>query len=247
MSDSDPPKLYSHKPKKAQLKQFRGQPPLMGTQTAPPPPPPPPPPQPKEPFIRRYKFLWPMLLAVNLGLGIKPCPEDIRHVPEKCKKVYVEWRRHGIGSPVVRGSSIFRNHTIKPIRSRLESSCSDLTIGNQNPRRLRGRDGYAIIYLFTRTNTKKTDTEEEEKEATPISVKDTTKAPVAETSVSLPPTANPVIKREPIPENQQRELFKWILEEKRKIKPKNAEEKRKIDEEKALLKNLLQSKSIPSI
>ncbi|XP_045787851.1 uncharacterized protein LOC123883165 [Trifolium pratense] len=172
MSDSDPPKLYSHKPKKAQLKQFRGQPPLMGTQTAPPPPPPPPPPQPKEPFIRRYKFLWPMLLAVNLGLG---------------------------------------------------------------------------VYLFTRTNTKKTDTEEEEKEATPISVKDTTKAPVAETSVSLPPTANPVIKREPIPENQQRELFKWILEEKRKIKPKNAEEKRKIDEEKALLKNLLQSKSIPSI
>ncbi|GAU27430.1 hypothetical protein TSUD_356660 [Trifolium subterraneum] len=169
------PKLYSQKPKKAILKQFRGQPkskdfsspPVMGTQTAPPPPPPP-----KEPFIRRYKFLWPMLLAVNLGLG---------------------------------------------------------------------------VYLFTRTNTKKTDTEEEEKDATPISVKDTTTAPVAETSVSLPPTANPVIKREPIPENQQRELFKWILEEKRKIKPKDAEEKRRIDEEKALLKNLLQSKSIPSI
>jgi hypothetical protein len=71
MSDSgssDPPKLYSHKPKKPQLKHKSkdfSSPPVMGTQTAPPPPPPPP----KEPFIRRYKFLWPMLLAVNLGLG----------------------------------------------------------------------------------------------------------------------------------------------------------------------------------
>ena len=33
------------------------------TATAPPPPPP------KEPFVRRYKFVWPMLLAVNLAVG----------------------------------------------------------------------------------------------------------------------------------------------------------------------------------
>ncbi|XP_004510369.1 uncharacterized protein [Cicer arietinum] len=182
MSESDShqssPKLYAHKPRKAQLKQFRGQqksnefssPPAMGTQSASPPPPPPPPPL-KEPFVRRYKFLWPMLLAVNLGVG---------------------------------------------------------------------------VYLFTRTSTKKKDTVEEEKDASPDSVKDTT-APVTETSVFLPPTVNPVIKREPIPENQQRELLKWILEEKRKIKPKDAEEKRRIDDEKALLKNLIRSKSIPSI
>lgn len=59
----------------AQLKQSRGQPksngfssPAMGTNaTAPPPPPPPPPP--KESFARRYKFLWPILLTVNLGVG----------------------------------------------------------------------------------------------------------------------------------------------------------------------------------
>lgn len=170
------PKLYNHKPKKSQLKQFRGQqksnefssPPSMGTQTAPPPPPP----LPKEPFIKRYKFVWPMLLAVNFGIG---------------------------------------------------------------------------VYLFARTSTKKEDTEVEEKDAAPpISVKDTT-APVAVTSASPPPIANPVIKREPIPEGQQRELFKWILEEKRKIKPKDSEEKQRIDEEKALLKNLIRSKSIPSI
>ncbi|KAL5062764.1 hypothetical protein RYX36_024501 [Vicia faba] len=185
------PKLYAHKPRKAQLKQFRGQqtpkefssPPVMGTQTATPPPP-------KESFIRRYRFLWPMLLAVNLGIG---------------------------------------------------------------------------VYLFARTSTKKKDAVEEEKDganqvpangtaslisangtATPISVKDAL-ALLAEQSVSTPSYTNPAIKREPIPEGQQRELFKWILEEKRKIKPKDEEEKKRIEEEKALLKNLIRSKSIPSI
>ncbi|XP_058750317.1 uncharacterized protein LOC131623328 [Vicia villosa] len=189
------PKLYAHKPRKAQLKQFRGQqkpkefssPPVMGTQTATIPPPPPPP---KESFIRRYRFLWPMLLAVNLGVG---------------------------------------------------------------------------IYVFARTSTKKKDTVEEEKDAanqipangtanlisangtsTPISVKDAL-ALLAEQSVSPPSYTNPAIKREPIPEGQQRELFKWILEERRKIKPKDEEEKKRIEEEKALLKNLIRSKSIPSI
>ncbi|MCH79436.1 hypothetical protein A2U01_0000185 [Trifolium medium] len=222
MSDSDSPKLYSQKPKKAQLKQFRGQPkskdfsspPVMGTQTAPSPPPPP---QPKEPFIRRYKFLWPMLLAVNLGLG--------------AKTVTAKTLEPNIVTAV--------NCTIVQQLSHVPRIWK--AMWNPNPTRLRWRDGYA------KTNTKKTGAEEEEKDATPISVKDTTTAPVTEASVSLPPTANPVIKREPIPENQQRELFKWILEEKRKIKPKDAEEKRRIDEEKALLKNLIKSKSIPSI
>jgi hypothetical protein len=37
----------------------------MGTQSSAPPPQPPP----KESFARRYKFLWPMLLAVNLAVG----------------------------------------------------------------------------------------------------------------------------------------------------------------------------------
>ena len=39
----------------------------MGAQPSPPPPPPPPPP--KESFVRRYKFVWPLLLAVNLAVG----------------------------------------------------------------------------------------------------------------------------------------------------------------------------------
>ncbi|KAG5008639.1 uncharacterized protein LOC114417943 [Glycine soja] len=174
MSEEGPPKLYTDKPRKAQLKQFRGQqksnafssPAAMGTHAATPPPPPPPP---KEPFIRRYKFVWPMLLAVNLGVA---------------------------------------------------------------------------AYLFTRT--KKKGTGEEEQDVTRVSTKDATPH-VVEMPVPPPSITNPMIKREPIPENEQCELLKWILEEKRKVKAKDAEEKRKIDEEKALLKKLIRSKSIPSV
>lgn len=100
----------------------------------------------------------------------------------------------------------------------------------------------SVAYLFIRTKNKDTAGVKEQdsspKEAT---------AHIAETSVSSSPITKPVIKREPIPEDQQRELLKWILEEKRKVKPKDAEEKRRIDEEKALLKKYIRSKSIPSI
>ena len=89
--------------------------------------------------------------------------------------------------------------------------------------------------------TKKKDTGVEEE---PDTTKEVT-VHVTETPV-LPSITKPVI-REPIPEHQQRELFKWILEEKRKVKPKDPEEKRRIDEEKAVLKQFIQAKSIPNI
>lgn len=67
----------------------------------------------------------------------------------------------------------------------------------------------------------------------------------------LPPPA-PVLPRpmkvpDPIPEDQQRELFKWLLEEKRKVKPKSPEEKKRIDEEKAILKQFIRAQHIPKI
>ncbi|KAL0441414.1 UNVERIFIED_CONTAM: hypothetical protein Sradi_0080300 [Sesamum radiatum] len=61
-----------------------------------------------------------------------------------------------------------------------------------------------------------------------------------------PPIISPV-QRAPIPEEQQRELFKWMLEEKRKVKPRDAEEKKRIDEEKAILKQFIRAKSIPTL
>ncbi|XAR53434.1 hypothetical protein NMG60_11021984 [Bertholletia excelsa] len=68
-----------------------------------------------------------------------------------------------------------------------------------------------------------------------------------EEPVLLPPVIKPVKFREPIPEDRQRELFKWILGEKRKVKPNDWEDKRQIDEEKALLKQFICAESIPRI
>ncbi|KAJ9190321.1 hypothetical protein P3X46_001537 [Hevea brasiliensis] len=139
---------------------------MASQSTAPHPPPPQPP---KESFSRRYKFLWPLLLTVNLTVG---------------------------------------------------------------------------AYLFMRT--KKKDTDLEEEVATNVSTPPTA-SPLPEKPISLPTIAEPVKLHEPIPENQQRELYKWILEEKRKVKPKDPQEKRRVDEDKAILKQFIQAKSIPSI
>lgn len=102
-------------------------------------------------------------------------------------------------------------------------------------------------YLFLRTKKKEIDPASEvvaaeSGSASAASV--TMERPVSSAVVAAPV----VIKtREPIPEMQQRALFKWILEEKRKVKPRNAEEKKKIDEEKAILKHFIGSKTIPTL
>ncbi|KAK4839701.1 hypothetical protein QYF36_024144 [Acer negundo] len=188
---NEAPKLYTNKPKKAHLKQFQEQhkgkdfassmpPPstssataaaasyTMGSGSSAPPPPPP-----KQSFARRYRFLWPLLLVVNLAVG-----------------------------------------------------------------------GYVLV----RTRKKDTAVEEGESDvvpSTPVSTTAATTAPIGEKP--SPSIVEPVMLRDPIPVDQQRELFKWILEEKRKAKPKDSEEKKRIDEEKAILKHFIRAKSIPNI
>ncbi|CAO2208472.1 unnamed protein product [Urochloa humidicola] len=49
----------------------------------------------------------------------------------------------------------------------------------------------------------------------------------------------------PLSEDEQRQVYKWMLEEKRKTKPHNAAEKNKINEEKALLKEFIRAESLP--
>ena len=66
------------------------------------------------------------------------------------------------------------------------------------------------------------------------------------------PAPTPIVElmKEPTPplhEEQKRELFEWMLEEKRKIKPKDRLEKKRIDEEKSILKQFIRSKSIPDL
>ncbi|KAJ0239123.1 Transmembrane protein [Hirschfeldia incana] len=55
------------------------------------------------------------------------------------------------------------------------------------------------------------------------------------------------VARKPIPEDEQRELFKWILEEKRKVEPKDRKDKRRIDEEKAVLKQFIRAERVPKL
>ncbi|KAL7180363.1 hypothetical protein ACSBR1_043545 [Camellia fascicularis] len=162
----------------AQLKQSSPPPPPQSSSsmaTQPPSKPPPPPQPPKESFARRYKFVWPLLLAVNIAVG---------------------------------------------------------------------------AYLFMRTKKKDAGVEEGEVPNVPPTPGPTTAAavvPISEKTSFPTPIIESVMLRDPIPENQQRELFKWLLEEKRKVKPKDSEEKKRIDEEKAIIKQFIRAKSIPSL
>ncbi|KAI3935111.1 hypothetical protein MKW92_051440 [Papaver armeniacum] len=94
------------------------------------------------------------------------------------------------------------------------------------------------FYLFVRSVQKKRlVAEDDEVAVSPPSSETTTKtAPISEQSPETP-----------IPSEQQLELYKWILEKKRKVKPISAEEKKNLDEEKAILEAFIRSKSIPSI
>uniref|UniRef100_A0A803LD75 Uncharacterized protein n=1 Tax=Chenopodium quinoa TaxID=63459 RepID=A0A803LD75_CHEQI len=103
-------------------------------------------------------------------------------------------------------------------------------------------------YLFMRTKKKDITVEEETTDATPTPTPSTSSATPTTAAVTASlPAAQATRVREPIPEQQQRELFKWMLEEKRKIKTNDPEEKKRIDEEKAILKQFIRAKSIPSI
>ncbi|KAJ6715355.1 WAS/WASL-INTERACTING FAMILY PROTEIN [Salix viminalis] len=82
---------------------------------------------------------------------------------------------------------------------------------------------------------------------TPSSTPSTSAAPVSEKIMPSPIISEAVKLSEPVREDQQRELFKWILEEKRKVKPKDSEERKRIDDEKAILKQFIRAKSIPGI
>jgi len=173
---SEGPKLFTNKPKKSQLKPVSPQSSSSSSMAQPSSHTPPPPLEPpRESFARRYKFVWPLLLALNLSVG---------------------------------------------------------------------------AYLFMRTKKKDMGVEEEVSGIPPTPGPSTAAAaavPTAEKTPSPAPIVEPVMLRDPIPENQQRELYKWLLEEKRKVKPKDAEERKRLDEEKAILKQFIRAKSIPSL
>lgn len=72
-----------------------------------------------------------------------------------------------------------------------------------------------------------------------------TTTPFFETLALPRPVIKPPKVQKPISEDEQRELFKWMLEEKRKVISKDSQEKKQIDDDKAILKQLIRAKSIP--
>lgn len=107
---------------------------------------------------------------------------------------------------------------------------------------------HTAAYLFVRTRKKATGLEDGEvagQEQTPAPVVNAPAIVPPEKTTPVVPAAEPMKIRQPIPADEQRELFKWILEEKRKVVPENPSEKKRIDEEKAVLKQYIRAKSIP--
>lgn len=102
-------------------------------------------------------------------------------------------------------------------------------------------------YFFTRTKKKDTGEQGEVPSVPSTTVSSPATAVPEKPSTPAAPIIEPPKPREPIPVDQQKELFKWMLEEKRKMKPKDAEERKRIDEEKAILKQFIRAKSIPSL
>ncbi|KAG1367559.1 Deneddylase UL48 [Cocos nucifera] len=99
------------------------------------------------------------------------------------------------------------------------------------------------VYILTRTSMRQPADKDEKVLSSPV---DSTGAPVPdEKKSSAEPPSTPMKVLPPIPENEQGQLFEWILEEVRKVKPHDPAEKKKNDEEKALLKRFIHVKSIP--
>ncbi|KAL6493887.1 hypothetical protein OROGR_031796 [Orobanche gracilis] len=106
---------------------------------------------------------------------------------------------------------------------------------------------YDLTYIFWKSGNKPRRKEKSVVPAEVASVPSAVITPTESAPVISPPITRPVIVRKPVPEDEQREIFKWMLEEKRKAKPVSREHKRRIDEDKAILKEFIRSSSIPSI
>eukprot|EP01018_Ginkgo_biloba_P012075 Gb_27195 [translate_table: standard] len=69
---------------------------------------------------------------------------------------------------------------------------------------------------------------------------------VTETKDQALPSISALSPSQQITEEEQRQLFKWMLEEKRKVKTTSPAERNRIDKEKTILKQFLRSKEIPT-
>ncbi|CAO2190776.1 unnamed protein product [Urochloa humidicola] len=106
------------------------------------------------------------------------------------------------------------------------------------------------VYVFAKTY--KRDQEKKNAEAAAaaaaVAALSSPASPTAKAADPAPAPA-PAPKRvlPPLSEDEQRQVYKWMLEEMRKTKPRDAAEKNKINEEKALLKEFIRAESLPRL
>jgi len=100
------------------------------------------------------------------------------------------------------------------------------------------------VYVFAKTY--KRDQEKKNAQAAAAAALSSPASATAKAEDPVPAPA-PKIVRPPLSEDEQRQVYKWMLEEKRKIKPRDAAEKKKINEEKALLKEFIRAQSLPRL
>ena len=107
---------------------------------------------------------------------------------------------------------------------------------------------FRSVYVFAKTY--KRDQEKKNAQAAAAAAAALSSPAIATAKAEDPvpaPAPAPKIVRPPLSEDEQRQVYKWMLEEKRKIKPRDAAEKKKINEEKALLKEFIRAQSLPRL
>jgi hypothetical protein len=101
---------------------------------------------------------------------------------------------------------------------------------------------YHAVYVFAKTY--KRDQDKKNAEAAAAAAAAAPPAPIAKPAEPAPP---PKRVYPPLSQDEQRQVYKWMLEEKRRTKPQNAAEKTKINEEKALLKEIIRAEYLPRL
>ncbi|KAH9604314.1 hypothetical protein KSS87_012042 [Heliosperma pusillum] len=173
--------------------------------------------------IERYKIAWRVFMIANLGLG-------------------------GYESDVVS-----REHEWDVVLSDKATFCSreSFARGQGLCSSVHKHVQKTIAYIFARAKMKASSLKVEQaplKSPLPASAPPPTVESLEETEIAPSTAIADLVKvREPVPEEYQRELFKWMLDEKRKIKPRNKDDKRLIDEEKAILKKFIRAETVPSL
>ncbi|KAM0831959.1 hypothetical protein ACQ4PT_065198 [Festuca glaucescens] len=103
------------------------------------------------------------------------------------------------------------------------------------------------VYVFAKTYKRDQDKKNAEAAAAAAAAAAALASPPAPIAKPAEPAPPPKRVFPPLSQDEQRQVYKWMLEEKRRTKPQTAAEKTKINEEKALLKEIIRAEYLPRL